>query len=171
MAGNGGSAADSEHIVGELMKGFYLKRPLSAAQQEAISKANDDILPGSAALLQQGLMAIALTGHPALSSAVINDLDPLLTFAQQVAGYARPGDVLLVLSTSGNAKNVALAGQTAKALGMASIALTGGSGGLIKTLCDISIVVPGDITADIQEFHLPVYHTLCAMLEAKFFDL
>ena len=171
VAGNGGSAADSEHIVGELMKGFYLKRPLSAAQQKAISKANDDIHPGSAALLQQGLMAIALTGHPALSSAVINDLDPLLTFAQQVAGYARPGDVLLVLSTSGNAKNVALAVQTAKALGMASIALTGGSGGLVKTLCDISIVVPGDITADIQEFHLPVYHTLCAMLEAKFFDL
>ena len=170
VAGNGGSAADSEHIVGELMKGFYLKRPFSAAKQEAINKANDDILPGSAALLQQGLMAIALTGHPALSSAVINDLNPLLTFAQQVAGYARPGDVLLVLSTSGNAKNVALAVQTAKALGMASIALTGGNGGLIKTLCGISIVVPGDITADIQEFHLPVYHTLCAMLEAKFFD-
>lgn len=169
VAGNGGSAADSEHIVGELMKGFYLKRPLPLKQKEAVREKTDSLLPGAAALLQQGLPAVALTGHPALSTAAANDLDPLLPFAQQVVGYGRGGDALLALSTSGNARNLALAVQTARALGITAIGLTGRDGGMLKEYCDIAVIVPGGDTAAIQELHQPVYHTLCAMLEAKLF--
>ena len=113
--------------------------------------------------------AIDLTQHGALSTAVQNDLDPLLTAAQQAAGYGKPGDVILGISTSGNAKNVVLAIATAKALGLSAIGLTGGSGGRLKELCDCTIIAPSSVTADVQEYHLPIYHTLCAMLEAKFF--
>ncbi len=169
IAGNGGSAADSEHIAGELMKGFYLKRPLSPELREAVRAKTDSLLPGAAALLQQGLPAIALTGQTALSTAAANDLDPLLPFAQQVVGYGRRGDALLVLSTSGRARNLALAAQMARALGITAIGLLGRDGGMLKEYCDISIIVPGGDTAAIQELHLPVYHTLCAMLEAKLF--
>lgn len=170
VVGNGGSCADSEHIVGELMKGFYLKRPLAQEKQEKIRALTEELLPGAADLMQQGLPAIALTGHPALSTAVQNDLDPLLGAAQQVVGYGRAGDVVIGISTSGNAKNVALAIQTARALGMETLGLTGGSGGRLKEACDCAIVVPGSTPADVQELHLPVYHTLCAMLEAKYFS-
>ena len=170
VAGNGGSCADSEHIVGELMKGFYLKRPLAQEKREKIRALTEGLLPGAAELMQQGLPAIALTGHPALSTAVQNDLDPLLCAAQQVVGYGREGDVVIGISTSGNAKNIALAIQTAKALGMETLGLTGGSGGRLKEACDCAIVVPGNTPADVQELHLPVYHTLCAMLEAKYFS-
>ena len=168
--GNGGSCADCEHIVGELMKGFYLKRPLAGPVREAVRAETEALLPGAADMLQQGLPAIALTGHAALSTAFQNDVEPLLTAAQQVVGYGRPGDVLLGISTSGNAKNVALAAQTARAMGIATLGLTGGSGGRLKALCDRAIVVPGDSPADVQELHLPVYHALCAMLEARFFE-
>ncbi len=169
IAGNGGSCADSEHIVGELMKGFLLKRPLPKATQDRIAALTADLLPGAASLFQQGLPAIALTGHNALSTAVANDLDPSLAAAQQVVGYGRPGDVMIGISTSGNAKNVALAVQVAKALNLKTLGLAGGKGGRLKAICDASIVVPGNQPADVQELHLPVYHTLCAMLEAKFF--
>lgn len=168
--GNGGSCADCEHIVGELMKGFYLRRPLAEPLKSAVRAGTEALLPGAAELLQQGLPAIALTGHPALSTAFQNDVEPALTAAQQVVGYGRPGDVLLGISTSGNALNVALAVQTAKAMGIATLGLTGGSGGRLKALCDRAVAVPGDSPADVQELHLPVYHTLCAMLEAKFFE-
>ena len=168
-AGNGGSCADAAHIVGELMKGFVLKRPLNQALKDALDAATQDLLPGTADLLQQGIMAICLNEHTALSSAVANDLDPLLPIAQQVIGYGRPGDVLLVISTSGNARNLALAVQTAKALGLVTLALTGRDGGIIGPLCDYAIPAPGDTTADIQEHHLPIYHCLCAMIEAKLF--
>lgn len=168
-AGNGGSCADAAHIVGELMKGFVLKRPLDQKLRDAVNTATHDLLPGTADLLQQGIMAICLNEHAALSSAIANDLSPLLPFAQQVVGYGSPGDVLLVLSTSGNARNLALAVQTAKALGLVTIALTGRDGGLLGQLCDHIILAPGQTTADIQEHHLPIYHCLCAMLEAKFF--
>ena len=167
--GNGGSCADCEHIVGERMKGFYLKRPLPEDRREALREATDALLPGAAERFQQGLPALALTGHPALSTAVQNDLDPLMASAQQVVALGRPGDVVLGISTSGNARNVALAVQTAKALGLKTLGLTGGDGGRLAKLCDCAIVVPGNTSADVQELHLPVYHTLCAMLEAKFF--
>lgn len=169
VCGNGGSCADSQHIVGELMKGFYLKRPLEKETAENIGKHMDAILPEGAKLLQQGLPAIALTEHDALSSAVVNDNHPLLAFAQQVVGYGRPGDVLIGISTSGNSKNVALAAAAAKGLGLETIGLTGNGGGRLKELCTCTVTVPGSSPADVQELHLPVYHTLCAMLEEKFF--
>ena len=169
IVGNGGSCADAGHMVGELMKGFYLKRPFPEKQQAAIKDQTEALLPGAAEKLQRALPAIDLTQHGALSTAVQNDLDPLLTAAQQAAGYGKPGDVILGISTSGNAKNVALAIATAKALGLSAIGLTGGSGGRLKELCDCTIIAPSSVTADVQEYHLPIYHTLCAMLEAKFF--
>ena len=169
IVGNGGSCADAGHMVGELMKGFYLKRPFPEKQQAAIKAQTEALLPGAAEKLQRALPAIDLTQHGALSTAVQNDLDPLLTAAQQAAGYGKPGDVILGISTSGNAKNVALAIATAKALGLSAIGLTGGSGGRLKELCDCTIIAPSSVTADVQEYHLPIYHTLCAMLEAKFF--
>ena len=121
-------------------------------------------------MLQQGLPAIALTGHSALSTAVQNDLDPSLSAAQQVVGYGRPGDVILGISTSGNAGNVALAVATGKALGLKALGLTGEGGGRLAKLCDCTIRVPAKSPADVQEYHLPVYHTLCAMLESEFFE-
>ncbi len=156
LCGNGGSCADCEHIVGELMKGFWLKRP----RREG----------GACAHLQGALPAIALTGHAALSSAFNNDVDPEYVYAQQAAGYGRPGDVLLGISTSGNAKNVFHAVEAAKQLGLKTLGLAGGSGGKLKEACDACVVVPGNCPADVQEYHLPVYHALCGMLEAKFFE-
>ena len=158
VCGNGGSCADSEHIVGELMKGFYLKRRVTEDQNSILSH------------LQGALPAIALTGHNALSTAFSNDEDASFVYAQQVFGYGRKGDILIGISTSGNAVNVKNAVLTAKEIDMKTIALTGGTGGALKSLADFSIVVPGDCPADVQENHLPVYHTLCAMLEARFFD-
>ena len=169
IVGNGGSCADAGHIVGELMKGFYLKRPFPEEKRAVIAAQTESLLPGTAELLQQALPAIDLTQHGALSTAVQNDLEPLLTAAQQVAGYGKPGDVVLGISTSGNAKNVALAVGVAKALGLSTIGLTGGSGGQLKELCDCAIIAPAHTPADVQEYHLPIYHTLCAMLEEKFF--
>ncbi len=164
LCGNGGSCADAQHIVGELMKGFYLPRPLPMDEQAAI----DEVL-GMHAPLQGALPAIALSEHSALSTAFANDVDPSLVFAQQVIGYGKPGDVLLGMSTSGNARNVLAAAKVAKARGLTVIAFTGGTGGHIKAAADISIVVPGNNPADVQELHLPLYHALCAMLETKFF--
>lgn len=169
VGGNGGSCADSEHIVGELMKGFYLKRPVSAQRKAALS-AMDAILPGASGLMQQGLPALALTGHAGLSTAVANDMDPLLAMAQQVLASHKPHDVVMGISTSGNAKNVALAVSCGKALGLKTIGLTGGKGGRLAELCDVAIIAPANTPADVQEYHLPIYHTLCAMIEAKFFD-
>lgn len=170
LVGNGGSCADCEHIVGELMKGFWLKRPLEEAQAEKIRALTEDLLPDTAAMLQRGLPAIALTGHSALSTAVQNDLHPYLAAAQQVMGYGKPGDVVLGISTSGNAKNVALAVSVGKALGLKTLGMTGESGGRLADLCDCTIRVPAKSPADVQEYHLPVYHALCAMLESTFFE-
>ncbi|MBQ4619078.1 MAG: SIS domain-containing protein [Clostridia bacterium] len=158
VCGNGGSCADSEHIVGELMKGFYLKRRITDDPSSILSH------------LQGALPAIALTGHPSLSTAFANDEDAAYTYAQQAYGYGRKGDVLLGISTSGNAENVRNAVLTCKAIGMKTIALTGGNGGVLKDIADVSIIVPGICPADVQENHLPVYHALCAMLEARFFE-
>lgn len=161
VCGNGGSASDSEHIVGELMKGFYKKRPLSAREQEAYGD--------QAKRLQGALPAIALTGHPALSTAFLNDVDPEMVFAQQVYGYGSEGDVLLAISTSGNSRNVVNAVQVAQAKKMKTLGFTGEGGGELGRRCDVCLQAPARSTADIQEYHLPIYHTLCAMLEEHFF--
>jgi D-sedoheptulose 7-phosphate isomerase len=169
VCGNGGSAADAEHIVGELMKGFMLRRPVPAAFQARLAGVDEDAADYIAGHLQGALPAISLVGHPALSTAFANDVAPDLVFAQQVYGYGRPGDVLLGISTSGNSANVLHAIRVAKAADMRVIGLTGRSGGRMKQLCDAAICVPYDKTPDIQERHLPIYHALCMLLEQEFF--
>lgn len=168
--GNGGSAADSEHIVGELMKGFFKARKVSGEFTNKIEKVCGRENAEISSFLQGTLTAIALTQHTALSTAFANDVRPEMVFAQQVYGYGTAGDDLLAISTSGNSKNVVNAAVVAKAKGMKVISLTGPAGGKLRELSDVAINVPGNCTADIQEYHLPVYHTLCAMLEEKFFQ-
>lgn len=171
IAGNGGSCADSEHIVGELMKGFKLPRKCSTEFAEKLKTV--DALRGAelAEKLQGGLPTIALTGHQGMNTAFINDVENggLLTYAQQVYGYGKKGDVLLGISTSGNSKNVMNAVVVAKALGLKVIGLTGVNGGELVKLADVAIKVPETETYMIQELHLPVYHCLCLMLEERFF--
>lgn len=169
IAGNGGSCADAEHIVGELMKGFVKRREVSNSFAECLRNADEVRGAELAKKLQGGLPAIALTGHAGLSTAYLNDVDGDLIFAQQTYGYGRPGDVLIGISTSGNAKNVMYAMTVAKALGMKTIGLTGKDGGALKREADVSVVVPETETFKIQELHLPVYHALCLMLEERFF--
>ncbi len=169
IAGNGGSCADAEHIVGELMKGFVKRREVSDSFAECLRSADEVRGAELAKKLQGGLPAIALTGHAGLSTAYLNDVDGDLIFAQQTYGYGRPGDVLIGISTSGNAKNVMYAMTVAKALGMKTIGLTGKVGGALKREADVSVVVPETETFKIQELHLPVYHALCLMLEERFF--
>ena len=187
ICGNGGSAADAGHIVGELMKGFNKKRVIPEADQIAIKMQCDlynmlekakepvEFIQSSnttydpAGLLQGALPAIDLTQHQALSTAFANDISPIFVFAQQVYGYGEPGDTLLAISTSGNAENCRFAAMTAKAKNMRVISLTGPDGGQLALIADCSIKTPGETTARVQEYHLPVYHTLCAMLEEKFY--
>ncbi|MBS6203021.1 MAG: SIS domain-containing protein [Eisenbergiella sp.] len=169
VCGNGGSGADSEHIVGELMKEFAIKRPLSKEEREkleAVSADNGKLLGEH---LQGSLPAIPLTGNIALSTAFANDAVPELVFAQQVYGYGNPNSSLMGISTSGNSRNVIYAIEVAKAKGMETIGLTGEGGGQMKQLCDVCICVPASCTPDIQELHLPVYHALCRMVEEEFF--
>ena len=169
IAGNGGSCADSEHIVGELMKGFVKKRPVPEALAELLRQVDPEAGAALAARLQQGLPAIALTGHPGLTTAFLNDVDGSMVYAQQVLGYGKQGDVFLGISTSGNSENVKLAAITAKALGLKTVGLLGRDGGAIRALCDAAVVVPEQETYKIQALHLPVYHALCLMLEEHFF--
>ena len=170
VAGNGGSAADSEHIVGELMKGFKKARKLTPAQQESLKTVNEELGSVLAESLQGALPAIALDGHPALTTAYMNDCEPLLCFAQQVNGYGKKEDVFLGISTSGNSKNVLYAATVAKAKGMKVVGLTGQKDSNLKDLADVTIQVPQTETYMVQELHLPVYHCLCLMLEDEFFD-
>lgn len=170
VCGNGGSAADAEHIVGELMKGFKNPRRLDDQYQEKLKDVDDVLGDRLAGQLQGALPAIALGGHSALTTAYINDCDPLLCFAQQVNGYGKEGDVLLGISTSGNSKNVIYAAITAKAKGMKVIGLTGEKNSKLSELADVCIQVPETETYKIQELHLPVYHCLCLMLEEEFFE-
>lgn len=167
--GNGGSAADAEHIVGELMKGYMLKRPVpedTRARLLALNPHDGDYL---ATHLQGTLPAISLVSQTSLISAIANDTTADMVFAQQVYGYGREGDVLLGLSTSGNARNAIHAMQVARALDLHTVGLTGPTGGMLKPLCEVCICVPGESTAAIQERHMPIYHVLCAMLEEEFF--
>ncbi len=170
ICGNGGSSSDSGHIVGELMKGFLKLRPLSKAQKAEMKKNNPDIPDSILNDLQGSLSAINLTENSALISAFANDVDPRLSYAQQVLGHGKKGDVLIGISTSGNAGNVSDACHVAKAIGVSTIALVGKDGGKLKNIADISIVVPENETFKIQELHLPVYHCICAMVEEYFFE-
>jgi len=169
VCGNGGSAADSEHIVGELMKGFLLPRKLEVKDQEKIK----EIFPEDAEYLidnlQQALPTISLVSQTALQTAFANDNAPDLSFAQQVLGYGNKNDVLISISTSGNSKNVLYASQIAKCKEMKVVSLTGSKGGILKDLSNVLINVPSDETFIIQEYHLPVYHAICACLENEFF--
>lgn len=169
VAGNGGSAADAEHIVGELMKGFKLYRKPETDFAERLVAENQELGSVLAENLQGALPAIALDGHPALSTAYMNDCEPLLCFAQQVNGYGKSGDVFLGISTSGNSKNVLYAATTAHAKGMKVIGLTGAKDSKLKDMSDVCIKAPQTETYMIQELHLPIYHCLCLMLENRFF--
>lgn len=171
IAGNGGSAADSEHIAGELMKRFKTPRPVTPEMAEKL-KAIDPVRGADLAKnLERGLMAIPLVAHEALSTAYINDVDGLGVFAQQLFGFGRPGDVFLGISTSGNSKNVMSATVVARALGIKVIGLTGAKGGELAQVADVVVKVPETETYMIQELHLPVYHCWCLMLEDKFFGI
>lgn len=169
ICGNGGSAADSIHIVGELMKGFLLPRKLSDKKQNEIK----DKFPDSAEYLinnlQGTLQAISLVSEISLLTAYANDKAPDLSFAQQVLGHGKVGDILLAISTSGNSKNVIYAAQLAKIQGLKVISLTGDNGGKLKELSDVLLNAPSDETYIIQEYHLPIYHTICAAVENEFF--
>lgn len=162
LCGNGGSAADAEHWAGELLKGFVQKRPLNKAEKDSLP---EDL----AGKLQGALPAIALTGFTSLGTAFANDVDPQLIYAQLVWGLGRPGDVLVGISTSGNARNVCAAMEAAKARGLVRVGLTGRTGGRLLSHCDLCIRAPSDETYLIQEFHLPIYHCLSLMLEDEFF--
>lgn len=168
-AGNGGSAADSEHMVGELMKGFKKMRPLPETMASKLKQVDLEAGGQLAVKLQGSLPAIALTGHPGLSSAFLNDVDGQMVYAQQVYGYGSEGDVFLAISTSGMSANIYYACVAARAKGLKVIGLTGRDGGDLKKVSHVAIVVPETETYKIQELHLPVYHTLCLMLEEYFF--
>jgi len=169
VCGNGGSAADSEHIVGELMKSFKIPRPLP--KEDAFALRQKYPVDGAylASHLQRGLKAIALTSNTTLITAYGNDVAADMAFAQQVYAYGEPGDVLLGISTSGNAANVNNALKTASAFGMAAVGLCKASGGEMLTLCDVCIRVPEEETYAVQELHLPVCHALCAAIENECF--
>ena len=169
VCGNGGSCSDSDHIVGELMKSFELKRPIGHAMKEKLASISPERGSYLAEHLQQGLPAISLTSHTALMTAVANDIDGEVIFAQQVIGYGKPGDILIGISSSGNSQNVLDACMVARAMGMKVIGLTGETGGKMKELCDVLLNVPGRRTAFVQELHLPVYHALCLVIEHHFF--
>lgn len=169
VAGNGGSAADAEHIVGELMKGFVNPRKLEAEYSDALITVNKELGRVLSENLQGALPAIALDGHLALTTAYLNDCEPLLCFAQQVNGYGKKSDVFLGISTSGNSRNILYAATVAKAKGMKVIGLTGEKDSKLSEISDTCIQVPETETYKIQELHLPVYHCLCLMLEDTFF--
>lgn len=169
IAGNGGSSSDAEHIVGELMKSFIKKREVPDAFANQLRNVDEAESRYLLSKLQGALPAISLSGHPSLSTAFLNDVNGELVYAQQVYGLGKQGDVLLGISTSGNAQNVNYAAVVAKAKGMKVIGLTGKDGGKLGTIADGAIIVPEYETFKIQEYHLPIYHVLCLMLEERFF--
>lgn len=170
VCGNGGSAVDSMHIVGELMKGFLLPRKLDEIKQEHIRKLFPETSQYFIDNLQKTLPAISLVSEIALSTAYANDQSPDLLFAQQVLGHGNKGDILIAISTTGNSRNVIYAAQIAKLQDMIIISFTGSQGGKLKEISDILINVPSDETYIIQEYHLPVYHTICAAVENEMFS-
>ena len=169
VAGNGGSAADAEHIAGELMKRFKTPRPVSDEFAEKLKSIDPERGANLAANLERSLMAIPLVAHEALTTAYINDVDGYGVFAQQLFGFGREGDVFLGISTSGNSKNVMSATVVARALGVKVIGLTGAKGGELAGVADVCVKAPETETYMIQELHLPIYHCWCLMLEERFF--
>lgn len=169
IAGNGGSAADADHIVGELMKGFCLPREVSKPFAHALNSIDPEMGGILSKKLQNALPAIALTNHNALNTAFLNDVDGLLCFAQQIMGYGKAGDVFLGISTSGNSENILYAAVTARAKGLKVIGLTGKTGGNLTCYTDTCIKIDEKETYKVQELHLPVYHCLCLMLEEHYF--
>ena len=169
LCGNGGSCADCEHIVGELMKGFLKMRPVDVETRAAMVARCGEVAP-MLDRLQGGLPAVSLPSFTGLNSAFCNDVDPELMYAQPLMGLGREGDVLMALSTSGNSKNVVAAVKVAKSLGLTVIGLTGQGGGAIKALADITVCAPETETFQVQELHLPIYHYLCAAVEHHFFE-
>ncbi len=167
LCGNGGSASDCEHIVGELMKGFLSKRPLSDRKKQTMLQNNPALSADTLEKLQSGVPAISLPSFIGLNSAFCNDVDAELVYAQSVLNFAKPGDALLCISTSGNSKNCVAAAQVAKGLGIEVIALTGATGGKLKEVADVCIRVPETETYQVQELHLPVYHYMCIEIEKE----
>jgi D-sedoheptulose 7-phosphate isomerase len=170
VCGNGGSCSDSDHIVGELMKGFENIRPVGDKLKNQLNECAGERGIYLAEKLQQALPVISLSANNALITAVANDADFSLVFAQQVMGYGNEDDVIIGISSSGNSQNVINALITAKAKKMNVIGLTGETGGMMKAFCDILINVPGKRTIFVQELHVPIYHTLCLMVENHFFS-
>lgn len=170
IAGNGGSAADALHIEGELIKGFNQPRPIDPLQVKKLEAVHPVMGAHLGKLLQKPIRAQALTAATALMTAIINDTSSDVVFAQQVFGYGKANDIFLAITTSGNSRNVLYAAITARSMGIKTVALTGNSGGLIKELVDVVICAPGENTPQIQESHLPIYHTLCLMLEEALFS-
>ncbi|MDO4987831.1 MAG: SIS domain-containing protein [Synergistes sp.] len=169
VAGNGGSAADAEHIVGELMKGFKKRREISLDFAQALTCVDADLGAELSKRLQMALPAIALHGHPSLTTAFMNDCDPLMAFAQQVNGYGKENDVLLAISTSGESKNILYAAVTAKAKKLKVVGLTGKSESRLSRIADVCVKAPAKETYLVQELHLPIYHCWCLMLEEALF--
>lgn len=169
LCGNGGSAADSEHIVGELMKGFLKYRPLGEDLRASMKERSPELEDVVLDKLERGLPAISLTSVNALNSAFANDVDAELIYAQSVLALGKEGDALIAISTSGNARNVCEAAKVARAIGIKVIGLTGKDGGKLKSLCDVAVVAPECETYKIQELHLPIYHYICSELERRFF--
>jgi D-sedoheptulose 7-phosphate isomerase len=167
VCGNGGSAADSEHIVGELMKGFRSRRPLPPADRERLERTGGAEGRALAGRLQRALPAISLVSQVSLGTAVANDQGADLVFAQQVYGYGRAGDALIAISTSGNAANVLAACRTARAFGLKVLGMSGAQGGELAGACDLCLRAPASETAEVQVWHLRANHLLCALLEAE----
>ena len=167
--GNGGSCSDSEHIVGELLKSFKFKRMISPVLAEKLDGMGEEG-KALAATLEGALPAVSLCGHGALTTAFLNDTEPMMTFAQQLLGLGKAGDILIVISTSGNSKNCVYAATLARAMGIKTVAMTGEKESKLSELCDITIKAPEHETYKIQEKHLPIYHALCAMAEETFFE-
>lgn len=165
ICGNGGSAADSEHIVGELMKGFMKKRPLPKEHREIL--ADKELYEN----MQGALPAVSLVSQTAITTAFSNDVKSDMVFAQQVYGYRGKNNVLIGLTTSGNSKNIVNAVKVANAFGMETIGMTGRDGGILQELCTVTVKAPEKETYRVQEYHLPIYHALCAMVESEFFEI
>lgn len=169
IAGNGGSAADAEHIVGEMMKTFRIQKTLPEGYAQALIACDREMGNVLRTHLQGALPAIALVGHVSLNTAYMNDCEPLLCYAQQVSGYGREGDVFMGISTSGNSRNILYAAVAARARGMKVIGLTGSLDNRLEKYSDVCIKAPATETYKIQEYHLPIYHCICQMVEKHFF--
>ncbi|MEP7356431.1 MAG: SIS domain-containing protein [Anaerolineales bacterium] len=169
ICGNGGSAADAEHLVGELMKSYLAPRPVPEAVRRALAAASPEYGPYLAEHLQGALPAISLVSQVGLLTAIANDIAGDMIFAQQVYGYGRPGDLLIAISTSGNSRNILRAAEVARALDMRVLGFTNRSGGALAPLCTVCVRAPADRTADVQEYHLATYHALCALVEEALF--